>query len=105
MSKADAHRRSERGAGVERKTFPCPDELDRPPAKIFAQVVEQKVEDAIASNHPCEDLAGHGLRRGEQHRLDARLPFPPAQFRRQVGELAVEVGFRARLARHDGQSP
>ena len=29
------------GTGVERKTFPCPDELDRPPAKIFAQVVEQ----------------------------------------------------------------
>ena len=90
---------------MERKTLPCPDEFDRPPAKIFAQVVKQEVEDAIASNHPCEDLAGHGLRRGEQHRLDARLPFAPAQFRRQVGELAVEVGFRARLARHDGQSP
>ena len=77
------------------KPLPCPDELDRPPAKIFAQVVEEEVEDAIASDHPCENLASHRLRRSEQHRLDARLPFPPAQFRRQVGELAVEVELRS----------
>ena len=45
------------------------------------------------------------LRRGEQHRLDPGLPFAPAQFRRQVGELAVEVGFGARTSAPCGSEP
>ena len=65
----------------------------------------QELERAVAPDHAREDLAGHRLRRGEQDGLDPRLPFPPAQFRRQVGELAVEVRFRDRLPRHGAQSP
>ena len=101
----DANSRPKGGAGVEGKTLPCPDELDRPPAQVFFQVVEQELEGAVAPDHARQDVSRDRLRRGEQHRLDPRLPFAPAQFRRQVGELAVEVGFRARLPRHDGQSP
>jgi hypothetical protein len=90
---------------VEGKVLPCPDELDRPPAEILAQVVEEEVERAVAPDHAREHFAGHGLRRGEQHRLDPRLPFAPAQFRRQAGELAVEVGLGARLPRHGLKAP
>ena len=89
----DANSRAESGAGVKRKALPCPDELDRPPAQVFLQVVEQELEGAVAPDHARQDFSGHRLRRGEQHRLDPGLPFAPAQFRRQVGELAVEVGF------------
>ena len=53
----DAHRRSEGGASVERKTLPCPDEFYWPPAKIFAQVVEEEVKDAIASNYARQDIS------------------------------------------------
>ena len=101
----DPHRRAEGRAGVKRKALPCPDELDRPPAKIFLQVVEQELEGAVAPDHAREDVSGHRLRRGEQDGLDPRLPFAPAQFRRQVGKLAVEVGFGVRLPRHGAQSP
>ena len=82
------------------KALPCPDELDRPPAQVFLQVVEQELEGAVAPDDARQDVSGHRLRRGEQHRLDPGLPFAPAQFRRQVGELAVEVGFGVGLPRH-----
>jgi len=58
--------------------LPCPHQLNRPSAQILAKVVEQKLERAVAPDHPREDVARHRLRRGEQHRLDRRLPFPPA---------------------------
>ena len=90
---------------MEGKALPCPDEFDRPPAQVFFQVVEQELEGAIAPDHARKDFSGHRLRRGEQHRLDPGLPFAPAQFRRQVGELAVEVGFGVRLPGHGAQSP
>jgi len=96
----DPQGRSERRAGVEGKTLPCPDELDRRPPQILAEVVEQEVEGAVAADDAGEDFAGHRLRRGEQHRLDAGFPFAPAQLRRQVEKLAVEVGFWARPPRH-----
>jgi hypothetical protein len=90
---------------VEGETPPCRDQLDRPPAEIFLQIVEEEVEGAAAADHARQDFSRDGLRRGEQHRLDPGLPFPPTQFRRQVGELAVEAGFRAPLSRHGVQSP
>ena len=82
---------------MKRKALPCPDEFDRPPAQIFVQVVEQELEGAVAPDHARQDVSRDRLRRGEQHRLDAGLPFAPTQFRRQVEKLAVEVGFGACL--------
>ncbi len=89
-----ANSRAEGGAGVKRKTLPCPDERDRPSAQVFLQIVDEELERAVAPDDAGEDVSRDRLRRGEQDGFDPRLPFPPPEFRRQVGELAVEVGFR-----------
>ncbi len=81
------------------EALPCPDEFD------WLQVVDEELEGAVAPDHAGEDVSRDRLRRGDEHRLDSRLPFAPAQFRRQVGELALEVGLRIRPARHGVQSP
>ena len=64
------------------------------PTDFFLQIIQEEAD------HAREDIPADRLRRGEQNRLDARLPFAPAQFRRQVEQLAVKVEFGVRLARH-----
>ncbi len=67
--------------------------------------VEQEVEGAAAPDHAREDFSRDPLRRCEQHRLDARLPFAPPELPRQAEMLAVEIGLGALPARHGDQSP
>ena len=54
----DAHRRAEGGTGVKGKTLPRPDQFDWPPAKIFAEVVEEEVDGAIAPDHARDHVLG-----------------------------------------------
>jgi hypothetical protein len=48
---------------------------------------------AIATDEGRERLPRHGLRRREDHGLDAHHVFPPAQRRGNISELAIETGF------------
>ncbi len=79
-------------------------ELVRPPAQFLADILNDQVEVAIATDHSCEDLTRDRLRCGEDDRLDTSHPFTPARRRRQIIEIDIKARFRLGAACH-GYSP
>ena len=93
----DIRRGADRGrVGGSRPEYPPASDLcdlKRPPVQIGSKVLDQQVDLRPLPHDPRQIFARHRRRRSEQHRLDPAHPFPPAQCRRQIRELAIQIRF------------
>jgi hypothetical protein len=65
----------------------------RPGTKVFAKIVDQKINAAILADDTCQNLTTDRLRRGKDNRFHSHHPFPPAQIRRQIPQLPIKQAF------------
>ena len=67
--------------------------LERPPFQISGKVFQQQINRSPLPHYARQILARYRRGRGKQHRLDPAHPFPPAQLRWQVEQLAIKLSF------------
>src|SRR6056297_586469 len=85
------------GPGAEHPAGCHSGQLERPSLQVGGKVLHQKIDRDPLPHHPRQVFARHRRGTGKQHSLDPPHPFPPAQVRRQVSQLAVQVRLGAVL--------